>query len=154
MKGYYIEQEMITPSNLLYVVTSISKRRDNNRGKFSPRLHGIYTTARKAQVCARHVFGNVSKSYRDGKFLNNEDRTAKSDISEFLIPAEGNSRTIFELFGKTVKSKWSYEKDEYIFDCSAIASKYSRYIMLSGRDTIILYSYHLLLILYSHCHSN
>lgn len=123
--GKDIEQEMITPSNLLYVVTSISKRRDNNRGKFSPRLHGIYTTARKAQVCARHVFGNVSKSYRDGKFLNNEDRTAKSDISEFLIPAaEGNSRVIFELFGKTVKSKWSYEKDEYIFDCSAIASKY------------------------------
>lgn len=125
--GKDIEQEMITPSNLLYVVTSISKRRDNNGGRFSPRLHGIYTTARKAQVCARHVFGSVSKSYRDGKFLKNEDRTAKSDISEFFIPAEGNSRVLFELFGKTVKPKWGYYgKDEYIYDCSAIASKYPR----------------------------
>jgi len=118
-EGKDIEKEMTTPSNLVYVVTSISKRGDT---KFSPHLQGIFTTCQRAKECSRKVFENTSKSYRDGKFEANEDRTAKCDTTEFLIPGvECNVRVMFELFGKIIKApKYSGRKDDHVYECTAI----------------------------------
>ena len=114
-----IEKEMVTPSNLVYVVTSICKREDT---EFSPHLQGIFTTCQKAKERARKIFGNMSKSYRDGKFDVNENRTAKCDTTEFLIPGvECNIRVMFELFGKVIKApQYSFRKNEYVYECTAV----------------------------------
>ena len=114
-----IEKEMTTPSNLVYVVTSICKRDGTG---FSPHLQGIFTTCQKAKECACNVFENISKSYRDGNFVANEDRTAKCDATKFLIPGvECNVRVLFELFGKTIKApRYSASRDKHVYECSAI----------------------------------
>mmetsp|Transcript_41352 Transcript_41352/g.75640 ORF Transcript_41352/g.75640 Transcript_41352/m.75640 type:complete len:628 (-) Transcript_41352:43-1926(-) len=115
--GKDIEKEMATPSDLVYVVTSISKR----EGQFSPHLHGIYTTCKKAQECARKVFEKASESYRDGTFVPNEKRTAKCDTTDFLLPGVAfTSRVMFELFGRTSRVMMGWGKDEYVYDCTAI----------------------------------
>jgi len=102
--GFDIEQEMATPSDLVYVVTSIHRYGD----QFSPHLYGIYTTCRKAQEGARKSFERLSTSYRDGKFLPNVERIAKCDVTTFLIPGvEFTSRPMFEVFGE-------YDEDEHI----------------------------------------
>jgi len=105
--GSSIEKEMTTPSDLLYIVTSISGRGD----QFSPHLHGVYTTCQKAQEGARTAFEKVSESYRDGKFIPNDERVSKCDVTDFLIPGISfTSRPMFELFG-----------DDEDADCTAIA---------------------------------
>ena len=97
-EGRDIEKEMITPSNLVYIITSINT---HGGDKFSPHLQGIFTTCQKAKDCAHKVFESTSMSYRDGKFDANENRTAKCDTTEFLIPGvECNVRVLFEIFGE------------------------------------------------------
>lgn len=120
--GKDIDVEMSTPSDLVYVVTSISKGGGGLMGKFSPHLHGIYTTCKNAQECARKVFEKESTSYCGGKFSPNEERTAKCDTTEFLIPGvEFNEKVMFELSGRTIRAKYSYGDDKYVSDCTAIA---------------------------------
>eukprot|EP00985_Skeletonema_marinoi_P017443 scaffold9563_cov150-Skeletonema_marinoi.AAC.3 len=94
--GGSIEKEMTKQSDLLYVVSSISRREGD---PFGPCLHGIYTTCQKAQEAARKTFEKVSDSYRDGNFVSHEKRVAKCDMTNFLIPGvEGAFRTLFEVF--------------------------------------------------------
>jgi len=101
--GRSIEEEMKSSTDLVYVVTSIQRGGD----PFSPQLHGIYTTCKRAQESARKAFSKVSRSYRKGKFLPDEDRIAKCDTSEYLIPGiEYTSRIMLELFG-------DFENDDY-----------------------------------------
>ena len=101
--GRSIDEEMKSSTDLVYVVTSIQRGGD----PFSPQLHGIYTTCKRAQDSARKAFSKVSRSYRKGKFLPDEDRIAKCDTSEYLIPGiEYTSRIMFELFG-------DFENDDY-----------------------------------------
>eukprot|EP00985_Skeletonema_marinoi_P016994 scaffold9244_cov141-Skeletonema_marinoi.AAC.5 len=99
---------MTRQSDLLYIVTSISRRGD----QFGPCLHGVYTTCQKAQEAARKIFEKLSESYRGGEFVSNETRVAKCDMTNFLIPGiEGTSRPLFEVL-------WQDEDDQ---DCTAIA---------------------------------
>jgi hypothetical protein len=106
--GSSIEKEMTKQSDLLYIVTSISRRGD----QFGPCLHGIYTTCQGAQEAARKTFEKVSESYRDGEFVANDIRVAKCDVTNFVIPGiEGTSRPLFEVLGP----------DEDDQDCTAIA---------------------------------
>eukprot|EP00984_Skeletonema_dohrnii_P031967 scaffold25258_cov184-Skeletonema_dohrnii-CCMP3373.AAC.2 len=94
--GGSIEKEMTKQTDLLYVVTSISKHDD----PYSPYLHGIYTTCQKAQEAARKTFEKLSESYRDGDFVSHETRVAKCDMTNFLIPGiEGAFRPLFEVLG-------------------------------------------------------
>ena len=95
--GRSIEKEMISSTDLVYVVTSVQRREH----PFSLCLHGIYTTCKRAQESARRAFAKESLSYRDGNFLPNDERIAKCDTSEFLVPGIAfNSRVMFELFGE------------------------------------------------------
>lgn len=90
-----IEEMMTIPSHLVYVVSSI--RWDGE--PFLPKCHGIFTTCSKAQAGAQKAFEAVSDSYRGGKFLQNDERIAKCDLTEFLIPGvEFASLTLFEEF--------------------------------------------------------
>jgi len=96
-EGRSIIEEMESTSSLVYVVTSANRGMD----PFSPHLHGIYTTCNGAQESARRAFAEVSSTYRGGKFLPNDERIAKCDVSEFLIPGiKCNSRIMFEMFGE------------------------------------------------------
>ena len=105
--GIDINDEMTSPSDLVYVVTSVERRGD----PFAPVLHGIYTTCKNAQDGARKAFENISTTYREGKFVSNDDRILKADFTEFLIPGkEFSSKSMFELFGE--------EEDD---DCVAVA---------------------------------
>jgi len=107
--GGSIEKEMTKQSDLLYVVSSISRREGD---PFGPCLHGIYTTCQKAQEAARKIFEKLSESYRGGEFVSNETRVAKCDMTNYLIPGiEGTSRPLFEVL-------WQDEDDQ---DCTAIA---------------------------------
>eukprot|EP00984_Skeletonema_dohrnii_P034770 scaffold33673_cov215-Skeletonema_dohrnii-CCMP3373.AAC.5 len=111
--GSTIEKEMTKQTDLLYTVTSISRRGYG----FSPCLHGIYTTCHKAQEAARKTFEKLSESYRDGEFVFHETRVAKCDMTNFLIPGiEGTSRPLFEVLGS----------HEYYQDCTAIAINAAR----------------------------
>ena len=106
--GSNIEKEMTKQSDLLYVVSSISRRGEN----FGPSLHGIYTTCQKSQEAARKTFEKLSESYRDGEFVSHETRVAKCDMTNFLIPGvEGAFRPLFEVFREG-------EDEE---DCTAVA---------------------------------
>jgi len=106
--GSTIEKEMTKQSDLLDVVTSISRRGEN----FGPSLHGIYTTCQKAQEAARKTFEKLSESYRDGEFVSHETRVAKCDMTNFIIPGvEGGFRLLFEVLGL----------DEGDQNCTAIA---------------------------------
>eukprot|EP00984_Skeletonema_dohrnii_P038244 scaffold41247_cov222-Skeletonema_dohrnii-CCMP3373.AAC.1 len=98
LSGSTIEKEMTRQSDLLYIVTSISRRGD----QFGPCLHGVYTTCQKAQEAAREIFEKLSESYRGGEFVSDETRVAKH---------EGTSRPLFEVL-------WQDEDDQ---DCTAIA---------------------------------
>jgi len=82
-------------SDVVYVVTSIRWVGD----PFLPKCHGIFTTCSKAQAAAKKVFEAVSVSYRDGKFLPNDERISKCDVTEYLIPGiEFSCRPLFERF--------------------------------------------------------
>ena len=92
--GRSVETEMISSSDLVYVVTSVI-----GYHPVTPNLHGIYTTCKGAQDGARRAFAKESSSYRDGKFLPNDERIAKCDTTDFLVPGVTfNSRVMFELF--------------------------------------------------------
>jgi hypothetical protein len=107
--GISIETEMSKQSDLLYVVTSISRREGD---VFGPCLHGIYSTCQKSQEAAREVFQEVSESYRDGHFVTRDTRVAKCDMTNFLLPGvEGAFRPLFEVLGP----------DESDKDCTAVA---------------------------------
>lgn len=90
------EKEMNRRTGYLYVVTSVSADGD----PFSPVLHGIYTTCKKAQDAARRAFEKVSCTYRNGAFVPSHDRLSKCDLSEFLVPAKrtGTCRPLYEAF--------------------------------------------------------
>ena len=90
------EKEMNKRTDYLYMVTSVSAVGD----PFSPVLHGIYTTCKKAQDAARRAFEKVSDTYRNGAFVPNGDRLSKCDLSEFLVPARktSTSRLLYEAF--------------------------------------------------------
>jgi len=93
--GSDIEKEMTTPSDVVYVITSVYYGGE----PYTPKVHGIYTTCRKAQEGARRAFERVSTTYRDGEFLPNDGRQSKCDITEFLIPGVSFiSRPLFEEF--------------------------------------------------------
>lgn len=93
--GRDIDMEMTTPSGLVYVVTSVKREGD----QYSPHLHGIYTTCKKARESAKSVFHNVSDTYRDGNFIDSDERKARCDATEFLIPGVvSTSRVLFEVF--------------------------------------------------------
>mmetsp|Transcript_23932 Transcript_23932/g.35612 ORF Transcript_23932/g.35612 Transcript_23932/m.35612 type:complete len:503 (+) Transcript_23932:52-1560(+) len=90
------EEEMNKRTDYLYMVTSVSAGED----PFSPVLHGIYTTCKKAQDAARRAFEKVSGNYRNGAFVRNDYRLSKCDLSEFLVPARKmtTSRLLYEAF--------------------------------------------------------
>ena len=90
------EKEMNKRTDYLYMVTSVSAVGD----PFSPVLHGIYTTCKKAQDAARRAFEKVSDTYRNGAFVPNGKRISKCDLSEFLVPARktSTSRLLYEAF--------------------------------------------------------
>ena len=96
-KNIDFEKEMNQRTDYLYMVTSVSADGD----PFSPVLHGIYTTCKKAQEAARRAFEKVSGgNYRNGAFVRNDDRLSKCDLSEFLVPARitTTSRLFYEAF--------------------------------------------------------
>ena len=102
--GSTMEKEMTKQADLLYIVTSISKR----GLAFGPCLHGVYTTCQKAQEAARKTFERLSESYRDGDFVSHKNRVAKCDMTNFLIPGvEGAFRSLFEVLGAP-----EYEDDQ------------------------------------------
>ena len=90
------EKEMKRRTEYLFVVTSVSADGD----PFSPVLHGIYTTCKKAQDAARRAFEKVSRTYRNGAFVPSHDRLSKCDLSEFLVPAKRTEtcRPLYEAF--------------------------------------------------------
>ncbi len=108
--GGSIEKEMTKQTDLMYVVTSISRREGD---PFGPCLHGIYTTCQQAQEAARKTFEKVSESYRNGNFVPHEKRVATCDMTNFLIPGvEGALRPLFEVFRP---------EDDSPEDCTGVA---------------------------------
>ncbi len=108
--GGSIEKEMTKQTDLLYVVTSISRREGD---PFGPCLHGIYTTCQKAQEAARKTFEKVSESYRNGNFVPHEKRVATCDMTNYLIPGvAGSLRPLFEVFRP---------EDDSPEDCTGVA---------------------------------
>ena len=108
--GSSIEKEMTKQTDLLYVVTSISRRDCDPLG---PCLHGIYTTCKNAQQAARKAFEKASDSYRNGEFVSHEGRVANFDMTNFLIPGvKGACRLLFEVFKPD---------GEYPEDCTGVA---------------------------------
>jgi len=93
-----LEKEMNMRTGYLYVVTSVCADGD----PFSPVLHGIYTTCKKAQDAARRAFEKVSRTYRNGAFVPSHDRLSKCDLSEFLVPAKRTEtcRPLYEAFSE------------------------------------------------------
>ena len=118
------EKEMNRRTEYLFVVTSVCADGD----PFSPVLHGIYTTCKKAQDAARRAFEKVSSTYRNGAFVPSHDRLSKCDLSEFLVPAKRTEtcRPLYEAFT---------EEDDH--DCHYTAVAISTIRMVDGKASCI-----------------